>query len=527
MRLLKCCVAKRLHSKCSEAFLGPWIDPANVDIIQIGGGLSNYLFMAFLKPDCVEDAASYPRKVLIRVYGNVLREGSDCVVLESIIFALLSEKKLGPALYSIFPCGRIEQYIDSRPLRTNELSLPVVSEYLARKMARIHRLQMPLMKQPVYIMETCKRYISQLSDWSKLPKRAVQELSVLADPTPLSERNPSLGSLIDEDLLEPNHLHKDIPYRHDVRSQGPEREGKPRLKTLQKRKKHSGSMDINPLLARCEKCSDSDYHESSPSSPDPTLIDEQIRRKVFGLAQQYRIVEEFDWLNNQLYSKYRNQFPVTFCHNDFQENNILVVPDQRDIGKIRLLPIDYEYCSYNFRGFDIGNHFNEMCFEYSDQLNDEGFITKENGFPNEEQQLKFLHHYLQAFYRLTGDSDDYNECLLYDPSSDDKFEDSDARIPSSLTNLINLRQSQEETGDLDQLPLSDWEKDPRNLLLEVYYGALTSHFFWGVWSLIQTLMSNIEFNFLQYAEARFKMYQDMKQSHRKKEAHLTNEETLQ
>lgn len=33
------------------------------------------------------------------------------MVTESVVFTLLSERKLGPKLHGIFPGGRIEQYI--------------------------------------------------------------------------------------------------------------------------------------------------------------------------------------------------------------------------------------------------------------------------------------------------------------------------------------------------------------------------------------------------------------------------------
>lgn len=53
-----------------------------------------------------------PRKVLIRVYGEVLRSSTASIVFDSISFALLSEKGIGPKLYGIFPGGRIEEYFE-------------------------------------------------------------------------------------------------------------------------------------------------------------------------------------------------------------------------------------------------------------------------------------------------------------------------------------------------------------------------------------------------------------------------------
>lgn len=63
--------------------------------------------------------------------------------------------------------------------------------------------------------------------------------------------------------------------------------------------------------------------------------------------------------------------PVVFCHNDMQEGNILLRNDRDepvDLNHITpgdLVIIDFEYCCYNHRGFDIANHFNEFAFDYT------------------------------------------------------------------------------------------------------------------------------------------------------------------
>lgn len=38
-------------------------------------------------------------------------QGVDSLVLESVMFAILAERTLGPKLYGIFPDGRLEQYL--------------------------------------------------------------------------------------------------------------------------------------------------------------------------------------------------------------------------------------------------------------------------------------------------------------------------------------------------------------------------------------------------------------------------------
>lgn len=53
-----------------------------------------------------------PCSVLIRIYGQTHGEHAlETMLTESVVFALLSERQLGPKLHGIFPGGRIEQYI--------------------------------------------------------------------------------------------------------------------------------------------------------------------------------------------------------------------------------------------------------------------------------------------------------------------------------------------------------------------------------------------------------------------------------
>ena len=53
-----------------------------------------------------------------------------------------------------------------------------------------------------------------------------------------------------------------------------------------------------------------------------------------------------------------------FGHNDLQEGNILIERRPQDGAISRLTFIDFEYCSYNYRGFDLANHFVEWIYDY-------------------------------------------------------------------------------------------------------------------------------------------------------------------
>src|SRR5699024_10152436 len=95
--------------------------------------------------------------------------------------------------------------------------------------------------------------------------------------------------------------------------------------------------------------------------------------------------------------------PIVFCHNDLQEGNILLPSDEK-ISTLKstklhhfenhIVFIDFEFCAYNYRGFDLGNHFCERMFDYS---NPEWphFYVYEGQYPGEEDKRYFVREYLK------------------------------------------------------------------------------------------------------------------------------------
>jgi len=74
-------------------------------------------------------------------------------------------------------------------------------------------------------------------------------------------------------------------------------------------------------------------------------------------------------------------------HNDLLSGNILCVHGQ--IATPHMIFIDYEYCGYNYRAYDIANHFNEYC----------GFDFNIVGrFPNFQTRQEFLLNYIKSSF---------------------------------------------------------------------------------------------------------------------------------
>lgn len=98
---------------------------------------------------------------------------------------------------------------------------------------------------------------------------------------------------------------------------------------------------------------------------------------------------------------------------------------------------DFEYCSYNYRAFDIANHFVEWVYDYTHKEYPFFTINEEN-YPNESQRLRFIMEYLAE---------------------------------------RNL------------------EEDPKKLLREVELFTLVSHLLWTLWSFVNDETSQIPFGY--------------------------------
>uniref|UniRef100_A0A8C6X2B7 Ethanolamine kinase n=1 Tax=Naja naja TaxID=35670 RepID=A0A8C6X2B7_NAJNA len=279
---------RKAYLWCREFLRGAWrgLREDQLRITPIRGGLSNMLFQCSL-PDTIETIADEPRTVLLRLYGAILQMGAEAVVLESVMFAILAERALGPKLYGIFPQGRLEEFIPSRKLDTEELSMPDISAEIAEKMAKFHGMKMPFNKEPKWLFGTMEKYLNQVMRIKFTRESRVRKLNkILSYNLPQEMKN--LRSLL----------------------------------------------------------------ESTPS-------------------------------------------PVVFCHNDCQEGNILLLDGREDSEKQKLMLIDFEYSSYNYRGFDIANHFCEWMYDY---VHEKYPFFKANfmNYPTRKQQLHFITSYLAA-----------------------------------------------------------------------------------------------------------------------------------
>ncbi|XP_073822783.1 choline/ethanolamine kinase isoform X2 [Musca autumnalis] len=342
-----------------------------------------------------------PKEVLLRIYGQSHGEDAlEQMITESVVFALLSERHFGPRLYGIFPGGRLEQYIPARALLTSELAIPEISMKIAEKMAEIHTLNIPMSKEPDWLWNCMERWQRYLPDILKPnSKWSDQDIVNFMRGVDYDAEVLWLRGVINQHNYPVLFCHNDM------------QEGNILMKTT--------------TNDEAEATEDVALENISMSSEDATTVIGQKKPDLDSSGDSA-----------------------------IENANGCTVPD--------LKIIDFEYCAYNYRGFDLANHFLEWTFNYNRSDAPFYYFLKEN-YPTTEQRHQFIRTYLKKF--------------------NDKEDD--------------WEPSQKEIDDVDE---------------EVTVFTMMSHLFWSLWSLMN-VTSNIEFGYWDYAICRAKEYLNLKQAY--------------
>ncbi|UJR22426.1 hypothetical protein I4U23_025486 [Adineta vaga] len=201
------------------------------------------------------------------------------------------------------------------------------------------------------------------------------------------------------------------------------------------------------------------YLSSLPTDLHKFEIEED--RHIYQELQSVcKFAEEFEELKKILATI---DSPIRLCHNDFQAGNILRL--KSDLNNFTV--IDFEYCSYNYRGYDIGNHFCEFMFDYISSKEWPHFKVNFSHYPNKEQQHNFLSAYVDA---ILASQDQSVPCT------------NDSSKNSNRDELIN------------------------EIMKEANYYTLASHFFWTLWAIHMATSTAIKFGYMEYARTRLTAY---------------------
>lgn len=139
---------------------------------------------------------------------------------------------------------------------------------------------------------------------------------------------------------------------------------------------------------------------------------------------------------------------LVFAHCDLLCANI--IQHRNDAGELTSVSfIDYEYATPSPAAFDIANHFAEWV----------GYDCDYAAIPGYSQRLTFVREYIQEYAKLTGSA-------------------------------------------------MDVEAETAKMMTEVDAFRGVPGFFWGIWSVIQSTISKIDFDYASYAELRLAEYWD-------------------
>ncbi|CAG5097720.1 Oidioi.mRNA.OKI2018_I69.XSR.g15202.t2.cds [Oikopleura dioica] len=138
-------LSEKAFQLCSKFLCGEWKERNNFKLEELNGGLTNKLYIC-----STTNQEGLTKKVVLRIYGLIMQD-VNAQITESVVFAILGQKGLGPKLYGAFSEGRLEEYIPGRNLRTAELQVPEISTTVATRLADYHRLEVPMSKDPILL----------------------------------------------------------------------------------------------------------------------------------------------------------------------------------------------------------------------------------------------------------------------------------------------------------------------------------------------------------------------------------------
>jgi len=231
-------------------------------------------------------------------------------------------------------------------------------------------------------------------------------------------------------------------------------------------------IDKVPLLERAfndptyfksfeDKCNEEIY------TPEEEAMIEEIKTAVSK--------EEIEFI-----SKILPKDDPVFCHNDLLGGNILIRKEDNAV-----VLIDFEYGSYNFRGYDIGNMFKESTIDYS-YSSAPYFQFIDSYFPSDDELREFLQYYIVYSDMPSEEQKKYGEKLVLNHDL--------------LLEYIEQNNKSQE-----------FNKRIENLFRETKIGALLSHYYWMIWAVKMCKQRQCDFDYLAFAYAKYGYYRKLKE----------------
>lgn len=168
-----------------------------------------------------------------------------------------------------------------------------------------------------------------------------------------------------------------------------------------------------------------------PISKVPWSIESIVNSCLARFAEKKQTLHQKGYLSSQVHSLIQFDFKseiefvtsvlaqlkqrVVFSSNDMNRSNFLVLTDAQtghDLHPRDILLIDYEFCCYNYRGFDLGNYFSMKVFDFGA----EKFLTGQE-YPSIEYRRQFIQKYIETIRNSPAKPDDWDEETIDSPEN--------------------------------------------------------------------------------------------------------------
>ena len=157
-----------------------------------------------------------------------------------------------------------------------------------------------------------------------------------------------------------------------------------------------------------------DIHEAFKSNWDTYVQHLKEMPHVPGSDEAANLVYNYDIFEILIW--FRDTFPkikhkIILMHGDMNSGNVLIRNNVTNPDD-KIVLLDYEFTSYSYRGFDIGNHFQSRTLDILQLLSAGKLVNMP--YPNEEKRRQFVRAYIEELKRQP----DY----VFDVSLDNEYQ---------------------------------------------------------------------------------------------------------
>ena len=331
---------------------------------SLRGGITNLLYT--LTPMEMEE-----KTVIVRIYG----EGTSLFVdrtQENIVFSSLSDRGIGPKFYGTFKNGRVEGYCDARTLTADEMKDSLVYPRTSMAIARLH-------SQNIFEINHDVSLWTKLDSFFDLAESSMLSAHLRGKSSKTMSSDHSLAEMRDESML----LRKSVDETQAKLMD--------RLKNIltksEKMKAFGAIFGYEVVLCHNDLLSGNillfnNVTDSFSEAVKKMVTQYSVEEKHNGLLTPEEPCSSFSaQRNSHRNEEYSEKGGISDTY--LVNSDMLQKEDNMNPEGVTL--IDFEYAAYNYRAWDIANHFNEFA----------GFdFNIEKDFPNMNRRVEFLSHYV-------------------------------------------------------------------------------------------------------------------------------------